>query len=63
MQWLKAQRLEAARRSLLHPEADDKVASIARRHGFADLSSFAMGFRRRFGMLPSGVLRLGRSPE
>ncbi|EAQ76598.1 AraC family transcriptional regulator [Synechococcus sp. WH 5701] len=63
MQWLKAQRLEAARQALLHPEADDTVASIARRHGFADLSGFAMGFRRRYGLLPSGVLRLGRSPD
>lgn len=63
MQWLKAQRLEAARQALLHPEADDTVASIARRHGFADLSGFAMGFRRRYAVLPSGVLRLGRSPD
>ncbi|MDM7936126.1 MAG: AraC family transcriptional regulator [Cyanobium sp. CZS 48M] len=63
MQWLKAQRLEAARQALLHPEADDTVASIARRHGFADLSGFAMGFRRRYGVLPSGVLRLGRPPH
>ncbi len=63
MQWFKAQRLEAARQALLQPEADDTVASIARRHGFADLSGFAMGFRRRYGVLPSGVLRLGRSRE
>lgn len=63
MQWLKAQRLEAARQALLHPDADDTVATIARRHGFADLSGFAMGFRRRYGVLPSGVLRLGRSPD
>ncbi|MCP9773707.1 AraC family transcriptional regulator [Synechococcus sp. Tobar12-5m-g] len=55
MQWLKAQRFEAARQALLHPQADDTVASIARRHGFADLSGFAMGFRRRDGVLPSGV--------
>ena len=63
MNWLKAQRLEAARRSLLHPQADDTVASIARRHGFGDLSGFAMGFRRRYGVLPSGLLRLGRTPD
>lgn len=63
MQWLKAQRLEAARQALLHPAADDTVATIARRQGFGDLSGFAMDFRRRYGVLPSGVLRLGRSPE
>ena len=63
MQWLKAQRLEAVRQCLLHPRADDTVTSIARRHGFGDLSSFTMGFRHRYGVLPSGLLRLGRSPE
>ena len=61
MQWLKDQRFEAARQALLHPAADDTVATIARRHGFGDLSGFASGFQRRYGVLSSGVLRLARS--
>lgn len=63
MQWLKAQRLEAARQALLHPQAEDTVTSIARRHGFGDLSGFAMSFRRRYAVLPSDLLRQSRRGE
>ena len=58
MAYLKARRLEYARRSLLetHP-SDARVADIAFQWGFSNAGSFASDYRQAFGEFPSETLR------
>jgi len=48
-------RLEEARR-LLESRAVSSITEVAARVGYQDASSFARGFRARFGKLPSELL-------
>lgn len=51
--WIRTERLEACRRDIAEPVAQTaSIASIARRWGFADPSSFARMFRAAYGMSP-----------
>lgn len=59
-EWIRRQRMEAARQQLLNPEVEDSVSSIARRCGYIHLSQFSRDFQKAFGSTPSGVLRQGR---
>lgn len=55
-EWLAAERLEVARSRLGDPAwATWNVARIAASVGFADLSTFHRGFRRRFGVSPGST--------
>lgn len=60
MQWIRQQRLEQARLSLLNPQDDDSVGCVAARFGFSSVSVFSREFHRRFGSRPSDLLREGR---
>lgn len=60
MGWLRQRRLEAVRAELARPDPSDTVAAVARRHGFHHLPTFTASFRRRYGQLPSQLLRQGR---
>jgi len=57
MQFLQRRRLEVARDLLA--STDDDVTSICLSVGFESLGSFSALFKRRFGVPPSGVRRLG----
>ncbi|MBB4274087.1 helix-turn-helix domain-containing protein [Rhizobium mongolense] len=46
-------RLNAAHRSLLHPEKDISVTAVAVRYGFTHFGRFAAAYRHQFGELPS----------
>lgn len=61
-EWIRQQRMEAARQRLLQPRSGDSVSSIARRCGYSHLSQFSRDFYRTFAISPSRVLRQGRSP-
>ena len=52
-------RLEGAHRDLGAPRPDDTVTAIALRWGFSHLSRFSIGYRERYGRLPSETLRRG----
>lgn len=56
--YLKAARLDAARRDLIatHPSRDS-VTTIALRNGCSHLGRFSSEYRERFGQLPSETLR------
>ncbi|EDY38485.1 transcriptional regulator, AraC family protein [Cyanobium sp. PCC 7001] len=60
MQWLRQRRLEAVHAELSRGEPGGTVAAIARRHGFHHLPTFSAAFQRRFGILPSQLLRQGK---
>ncbi|MEB3182865.1 MAG: AraC family transcriptional regulator [Cyanobacteriota bacterium] len=60
-EWIRKQRMEAARRQLLQPQPGDSVSLVARRCGYSHLSQFSRDFHRTFGLSPSGVLRQGRA--
>lgn len=60
IQWIRRQRLEAARALLLHPEPEDSVQTIAERMGYSRLSTFSRDFKEYFGVTPSELLRQGR---
>jgi AraC-like DNA-binding protein len=59
-EWVRNQRLDAIHRRLLHPEQGDSVGNLAFDHGFPNPSSFTRLFRKRFGLLPSELLRQSR---
>ena len=59
IQWIRQQRLEQARQSLLQAKPGDSVSSIAARFGFSSLSAFSRDFRAAFGIAPSALLREG----
>lgn len=56
MQWVRQERLQAARQSLLNAQADDSVTSVVQACGIHRLSDFAIAYRRQFGELPSETL-------
>jgi AraC-like DNA-binding protein len=57
MHYLRAARLERARRALLAAESEESVTAIATNWGFTHLGRFAVEYRRRFGERPSDTLR------
>jgi AraC-like DNA-binding protein len=58
MQWLRQQRLAAARSELLSPrEGSARVSDIALKFGFGHLGEFSQTYRRMFGECPSETLR------
>ena len=60
MQWIRQQRLEQARLSLLNPQDEDSVGCVAARFGFSSVSVFSREFHRHFGLRPSDLLREGQ---
>ncbi len=65
LQFLKAQKLNAARLGLLLAiSSDSTVASIATAHGFSHMGQFASDYQRRFGEQPRQTLaRTGSTAE
>jgi AraC-like DNA-binding protein len=56
--YLRARRLQTARRALRHADAREaSVSEVARRHGFGQRGRFAASYRALFGELPSATLR------
>ncbi len=53
MQWVRRQRLEAARRALEQADPGEALGSIAFRCGYANLSSFSRDIQATFGSSPS----------
>lgn len=51
-QWIRTRRLEAARHELAACPDGVTIASVARRHGFSDMSSFSRAFRAEYGLSP-----------
>ena len=57
--YLKAVRLDSARRELLAADrSDTSVTRIAMRHGCTHLGRFSVEFRDRFGQTPRETLRM-----
>jgi AraC-like DNA-binding protein len=50
--WIRTHRLQACRREL-STSANTPIAIVARRHGFANMSSFSRAFRAEYGTTPS----------
>lgn len=51
--WLRAERLDAARQMLRSPVASGRsIAAVAREHGFTDAGTFHRAYRARFGRTP-----------
>jgi AraC-like DNA-binding protein len=64
MQWVKQERLLAARRDLEHPQPLDTVSLISERYGYSSLSCFSRDIHQAFGVCPSTLLRRGlRHPD
>lgn len=61
LQWIRNQRLEAARQRLQNPLPGDNVASIATGCGYRTQSLFSVDFQQRFHVRPSQLLREARS--
>lgn len=59
MQWVKRERLQAARRELESPQRQDTVSLIAQRYGYSSLSCFSRDIHQAFGVSPSTLLRRG----
>ncbi|OBI39878.1 hypothetical protein A5709_10890 [Mycobacterium sp. E1386] len=51
-EYIRTRRLEAARHELGRSDATVTIASVARRHGFSDMSSFSRAFRAAYGLSP-----------
>ena len=58
--YITERRLFAARQRLLAPEPGDTVTAIAYECGFGDVAHFALGYRAKFGELPSATLTEAR---
>lgn len=56
MQWLRQQRLDFSRQTLLHANPDTTVIQVALYCGFASPSKFSMYYKQRFGESPSITL-------
>jgi AraC-like DNA-binding protein len=50
--WIRTRRLEACRQEL-ERTSDTPIAAVARRNGFANMSSFSRTFRAEYGLSPS----------
>lgn len=50
--WIRTRRLEACRQALADASGTTTVASVARRCGFSDMSSFGRSFREAYGETP-----------
>jgi len=59
MQWVKQERLNAARRDLESPQPQDTVSLISQRYGYTSLSCFSRDIHQAFGVCPSTLLRRG----
>ena len=59
MQWVKQERLIAARHDLERPQPQDTVSLISQRYGYSSLSCFSRDIHQAFGMCPSTLLRRG----
>lgn len=60
VQWIRGQRLQAARARLLDPRPDDTVSQVAAGCGYQHLSQFSRDFQLAYGLRPSELLREGR---
>lgn len=60
MEFLTEQRLQHARRTLLHPKETDTVSSIAANSGFMNFGRFAQCYGNRFGERPSITLQTSK---
>ena len=56
-QWIRAMRLDRARRCLQQPQPGDTVTSIALTCGYRSLNLFTVDFQQRFHVKPSELLR------
>lgn len=56
-QWIRAMRLDRARRCLQQPQPGDTVTSIALACGYRSLNLFTVDFQQRFHVKPSELLR------
>ena len=61
--WIRTRRLEACRHSLVHEPASTTIGTIARRHGFSDMSSFSRSFRAEYGVSPREWRVVGSRPS
>ena len=59
VQWIRRQRLLAARQRLLQPVAGDTVSKVATEFGYSNLAQFSRDFQRQFQINPSQLLREG----
>lgn len=59
VQWMRRERLNAARDQLLSPAADTTVSTVAASVGYQHLSQFSRDFQQCHGRRPSEVLREG----
>ena len=59
-EWIREQRLTAARERLLDPRPGDSVSTIAQALGYRHLSQFSRDCHRAFGVRPSDLLRQSR---
>jgi AraC family transcriptional regulator, ethanolamine operon transcriptional activator len=59
--YLRAVRLNNARRDLKDPVGQTSVQDVAARWGFWHLGQFSVDYRRQFGELPSATLRTARA--
>lgn len=50
--WIRTHRLEACRQTLFKAPDTTTIATIARRYGFVDMSSFSRAFRAEYGFSP-----------
>jgi AraC-like DNA-binding protein len=61
--WMRAERLERARRELLSARLGDvRVTDVATRWGFQHLGRFCVAYRQRFGETPTETLQRVRRP-
>ena len=60
VQWIRSQRLSAARARLLDPSPRDTVSQVAADCGYQHLSQFSRDFQLAYGIRPSELLREGR---
>lgn len=60
MQWLRLQRLEAARQQLLDPACPLNVNQVGQACGYFNLSAFSRDFKSRFGIAPRQLLQSSR---
>jgi AraC-like DNA-binding protein/tetratricopeptide (TPR) repeat protein len=62
LEYLAAERLDSARRKLLHAPPGTAVSEIATECGFNHFGRFALAYRDRYGESPSVTLRRSRIP-